>query len=424
MKTRIIITLTVFVLCASLFIAGDQESRFVAIQGGMIIPVVGEDIEEGTLLIKDSLIEAVGKEIDIPPQAKIISAKGLFIYPGMIDSTCYLGLQEIGSIRATVDYRETGDINPQLQCVEALRPDSIHIPIARANGITAALVAPGGGLIAGQSGLIRLVGWTPQEMVIKTPLAMHVNLPALPRPSRFQREAQVPEEASKKIKELKDLLNEARYYQKRKQFARKNILLPMPDFDERLEFILPVINGELPVMISVHGEKDIRDAIKFVEEEKLKAIFYGVEEGWKVAEDIAKSGIPVIFDSLYDMPAKWEDGYDALYRNPAVLHKAGVKIAFSSSSATIAKDLPYHAGKAAAFGLEKREALKAVTINPAEIFGVENLMGSLEKGKIANIVVADGCILELRTHIRHVFIDGREMDLATRYEEILEKYKK
>jgi len=177
-------------------------------------------------------------------------------------------------------------------------------------------------------------------------------------------------------------------------------------------------------MISVHGEKDILDAIKLVKEEKLKAIFFGVSEGWKVADDIKKSGIPVVFGSLYAMPPKWEDGYDSLYRNPAVLQKAGVKIAFSSQSTSLAKDLPYHAAKAAAFGLDKKEALKGVTINPAQIFGVDDILGSLEKGKVANIVLADGDILEQGTHIKYVFIDGKETDLFTRYEELLEKYKK
>lgn len=423
MRTRIIVVFAVFSLCA-LFSVGDQGPHFTAIKGGTIVPVAGEDIEGGTILIKNNLIEAVGKDIEIPQEAEIISAKGLFIYPGMIDGYSQLGLQEISVLRATVDNRETGDINPQLQCVEALRPDSMHIPIARANGITAALVAPSGGMISGQSGLIRLTGWTPQEMVVKSPIAMHIDLPTLPRPSAYRRETRPREEASKKIKELKNLFNKARFYQKRRQMASEKLLLPMPEFDEHLEFLLPVVNGELPVMISVHGEKDILDAIKFVEEEKLKAIFFGVSEGWKVAEEIGKSGIPVVFYSLYAMPSKWEDGYDALYRNPSVLSQAGVKIAFSSSSASTAKDLPYHAAKAAAFGLDKREALKAVTIYPAEIFGVDNLMGSLEKGKLANIVVADGDILEFRTHIKHVFIEGKEMDLFTRYEELLEKYKK
>ena len=177
-------------------------------------------------------------------------------------------------------------------------------------------------------------------------------------------------------------------------------------------------------MISVHADRDIRAAIQFVKDENLKAIFYGAEQGWKVAEDIKKANIPVIISDLYAMPPVWEDGYDQLFRNPVVLNKAGVKIAFASSSASVAKDLPYHAAKAAAFGLDKKEALKAVTIAPAEIFGVDKIMGSLEKGKAANIVLADGDILEQRTNIKKVYIDGRETDLSNRYTELLEKFKK
>ncbi len=177
-------------------------------------------------------------------------------------------------------------------------------------------------------------------------------------------------------------------------------------------------------MISVHSEKDIRAAIPFVRDEGLKAVFYGVEQGFKAADELAKAAIPVVIGSLYDMPPVWEDGYDALFRNPGLMAKAGVKIAFSSSSASVAKDLPYHAAKAAAFGLDKAEALRAVTINPAVILGVDKTMGSLEQGKAANIVLADGDILELRTNIKKVYIDGRETDLSNRYTELLDKFKK
>jgi imidazolonepropionase-like amidohydrolase len=422
MTKRTFILPAILIILVSLCLAQEKSPRVIAIKGANIIPVVGEDILQGIILIKDALIEAVGKNIDIPQGAKIIDAKGLRAYPGMIDGSCYLGLQEIGSVRATVDYRETGRINPQAKTVEALRPDSMHIPISRSNGITAALAAPSGGLISGQSGLIRLVGWTPEEMIIKSSVAMHIQFPSLPRLRR--REAQPREQASKQITELKEILNQARYYQKRKVAAQKSLKLPLPEFDEKLEFLLPVVNGKLPVMISVHAENDIKAAIKFVKDEKLKAIFYGVTEGWKVAADIKKSGIPVVFDSLNTVPPKWEDGYDAFYRNPGVLAKAGVKFAFSSQSASLAKDLPYFAAKAAAFGLDKKEALKGVTIYPAQIFGVDDMMGSLEKGKVANIVLADGDMLELRTNIKHVFIDGKEADLSSIYTELLEKFKK
>ncbi len=423
MTKRTFIFATILIICACFCLAQEKRPSVIAIKGANIIPVVGEDISEGIILIKDGLIEAVGKNINIPADAKIIQAEGLFAYPGMIDSLCYLGLQEISSIRATVDYRETGRINPQAKTVEALRPDSMHIPISRSNGITTALVAPSGGLISGQSGLIRLVGWTPEEMIIKSSVAMHIQFPSLPR-FRRGRETQPREQASKQIKELQEILKQARYYQKRKEAAQKDLRIALPELDEKLEFLLPVVSGEIPVMISVQADKDIQAAIKFVKDEKLNAIFYGVTEGWKVAEDIKKSGIPVVFSSLNSVPSKWEDGYDAFYRNPGVLAKAGVKFAFSSGSASLAKDLPYHAAKAAAFGLDKKEALKGVTIYPAQIFGVDKMMGSLEKGKIANIVLADGDILEFRTNIKLVLIDGKETDLSSIYTELLEKFKK
>jgi imidazolonepropionase-like amidohydrolase len=423
MRRKLYIFSVIILLFACYAASRDENSFVIAIKDVFIIPVVGQDIPEGTIIIKDGLIDEIGHDIPIPAGAKLYSAKGLRAYPGMIDSSCYLGLHEIGSLRATIDNRETGDINPQVKAVEALRPDSMHIPISRSNGITTALVVPSGGLVAGQSGLIRLLGWTPDEMVIKESIAMHIELPGMGRSGR-RSAIQEHQPASKKITELKELLHKARMYQKQKNAAKKDVTLSLPPFDEKLEFMLPVINGDLPVVISVHSEHDILDAIQFVKDENVKSIFYGVSQGWKVADKIKEAGIPVIFGSLYAMPPKWEDGYDSLYRNPTILHKAGVLFAFSSQSATLAKDLPYHAAKAAAFGLDKREALKGVTIYPARIFGIDDKMGSLEKGKIANIVLADGDILEMRTSIKHVFIDGKEADLSSVYTELLEKYKK
>lgn len=423
MTKKTYVLLTILIVCSSLCLANQKSAGLIAIKGARIIPVVGEDIEDGTILIKDGKIEDIGRNIAIPPEARIIEAKGLFAYPGMIDSFCFLGLQEITSVRATVDSSETGRINPQVKAIEAVRPDSMHIPIARANGITTAFVAPTGGLISGQGSLIKLTGWTQEEMTVKSSAAMHIQFPTVPR-FRGGREAPPREETSKQIEELKEILKKARHYQKMKEAAQKSLLLPVPEFDETLEFLIPVVNGQLPVIISVYAEKDIKAAIQFVEDEKLKAIFFGVTEGWKVAEEVKKSGIPVVFGSLYAMPSSWDDGYDSIFRNPGVLAKAGIKFAFSSQSASLAKDLPYNASKAAAFDLDRREALKGVTIYPAQIFGVDNMMGSLEKGKRANIVIADGDILELRTNIKRVFIDGIETDLSTRYEELLEKFKK
>ena len=434
MKTakRILLSCLIATLAAGLLPAQSpkQPAKTIAITNVRIIPVAGDDIERGTIVIRDGKIDALGANVPVPAGAEVVDAKGLRAYPGMIDGYSFLGLQEITGVTETVDNRETGRINPQVRAIEALRYDSMHIPISRSNGITAALVAPTGGFISGQSALIKLDGWTEREMAIKVAAAMQIEFPAI-RGARGGfgggggRGGGAPiAGAPQLIAELKELFARARAYEKRKAYAAKTPSAALPDFDETSEFLLPVVKGELPVMFSVHADRDIKAVLQLAKDEKLKAILYGAEQGWKVADDIKDAGVPVIISQLYAMPPVWDDGYDQLYRNPLLLSKAGVKIAFASSSATEAKDLPYHAAKAAAFGLDKREALKAVTLYPAQIFGVDGKMGSLEKGKAANIVLADDDILEPRTNIKKVYIDGRETDLSNRYTELLEKFKK
>ncbi|MDH7492987.1 MAG: amidohydrolase family protein [Candidatus Saccharicenans sp.] len=404
----------------------ETKPGLLAIVKARIVPVVGQEIQAGTILVENGKIKAIGSNLEIPAGARIIEAPGLVAYPGMIDSYSSLGLVEISGIAATVDNRETGRINPQVKAIEALKCDSMHIPIARANGIVAAVVSPSGGLIAGQSTLVKLDGWTNREMVIKESLALVVELPGLRGRRGFMGLGgqQAAVSTDKALVELKELFHRARMYEKRREEAARNLLLPRPEFDETSHCLLPVVKGELPVIFAVHADKDIIQTIKFVQEEKIRAIFYQVEQGFKVAEEIKKAGIPCIIGSLYDQPPLWEDGYDSLFLNPVLLNKAGVKIAFSSSSSSAAKDLPYQAAKAAAFGLDRMEALKAVTIYPAEIFGADKIMGSLEPGKLANIVLADGDLLELGTKIEKVFIEGREVDLSNRYTELLEKFRK
>ena len=428
MTKRAVLTALLIVLLAPLASPQTNAPRTIALTNARIIPVVGAEIPKGTILIKDGLIAAIGADVAVPAGAEVVDAAGLRAYPGMIDGYSSLGLVEISGVAATVDRSETGRVNPQARALEAVRYDSMHIPIARSNGITAALVAPSGGLVSGVSCLLRLDGWTNREMAVKPAAAMHIELPGI-RGARGgfgggRGAAQVRADGPTLLAELKELFAAARAYEKRRDAAARNRLLALPEFNETYEALLPLVKGELPAMISVHSERDIKAAIQFVSDEKLKAVFYGAEQGFKAAADLAKAGIPVVLGSLYDMPPVWEDGYDSIFRNAGLLAKAGVKVAFSSSSASVAKDLPYHAAKAAAFGLDRAEALRAVTINTAEIFGVAKTMGSLEAGKAANVVLADNDILELRTNIKKVFIDGRETDLSNRYTELLEKFKK
>jgi imidazolonepropionase-like amidohydrolase len=375
------------------------------------------------ILIKEGLIRDIGKNLSIPPEAEILDARGLFAYPGMIDASSGLGLVEISNVAAVADRNETGMYNPQVFAVEALRPDSVHIPIARANGITSVLVVPNGSFIAGQSGLISLDGRTAEEMTFKSPMAMHIRIFAMPEYPGIETGSK--EELEKITEKLRELLKDVRNYTKSKAAAQKDPSLALPEFNETLEFMIPVVEGNLPVFLTVYSEKEIKSAIHLVKEEKLKAVLFGATEAWKVVEEIKESKIPVVLGNLYNMPTSWEDGYDAHYTNASVLNKAGVKFAFSSEKylPAFSVDLPYQASKAAAFGLNRKEALKGVTIYPAQILGVDDKMGSLEKGKTANIVITNGDILERTTEIKYVFINGKQVSLSNRYTELLDKYK-
>ena len=391
------------------------------IRGARIVPVVGEEITEGTIVVRGGRIEAVGRDLAVPEGAAVVEAAGLIAYPGMIDPCSSLGLNEISNVAATVDSSEIGRINPQLRIVDALHMDSVHVPIARASGITAVHVVPGGEFIAGQSGVIKLSGRVPSDRIVKSPAFLRIHFQSTPQ---FLNGTMVPGGGIGELaKELKELLAKARAYRRGKTAAAEDPSKPLPPFDEALEFLLPVIDGHLPVMMDVGTAEEIEAAIKLVAEEKLEAVLFGAEEAGKAAAKIKEAGIPVILSNMYAFPPSWEAGYDARYRLPAELYRAGVKFALASDKylPPYCIDLPYQASKAAAFGLDKAEALKSVTITPAEILGVSGVMGSLEPGKAANIVLADGDILDRRTQIKAVFIDGRPVDLSNRYTELLEK---
>ena len=422
MRKLLIAGAAIGVLICQVVPADSGDSVCLAIRGVRIVPVVGAVIPKGTILIRGGRIEAVGVNPKVPADARIIEAEGLSAYPGMIDACTSLGLVELSNVAATADVSEIGAINPQLKAVEAVKPDSVHIPIARAAGITVAHVVPQGAFVAGQSGLIRLNGRIPRDLVVRESVAMRIQFQA---PPQYVGGKIIPGNTAKIAKELKDLLDKARLYRKLRA-ATAPARGEREEFNEALEFLGPVVEGALPVMLAVESREDIEGAIRFVKEERLKAILFGAPQAWKVADKIKAAGLPIILDSLYAFPGDWEDGYDALYRNASILYKAGVPFAFSSNRylPPFCTDLPDQASKAVAFGLDPEEALRAVTIRPAEILGVAGLMGSLEAGKAANIVLTDGDLLDRRTAIKRVFIDGRSVDLSTRFTELLDRYKR
>lgn len=384
------------------------------------IQTVTNGTVQGSILIQDGRITAIG-EVDAPAGAEVIDCTDHTIYPGMIDSYTRLGLAEVGSVSLTNDYREVGRMNPHMQALTAVNPNSVAIPVTRVSGVTSALAVPAGGLFSGTAALINLVGYTPDQMYAGFKGVM-MNFPYSGRRGRRDRrsEEDIKKDMEKNMKEVNKIWEETQLYVKIKADGG------MPEYSAEMEAMAEVVKGDMPLLINVDREKDIRAAIEWVKSKELdNVIFCSVAEGWRVAEELAEADIPVIVGPILRTPPRASDRYDVAYRNPGIMQKAGVKVAITSGDTENVRNLPYNAGFAATYGMGKEEALKAITINPAEIFGVADELGSLEVGKRANLFVADGDPMETKTQVKYVFIDGWKVPMDSRhirlYNEFLER---
>lgn len=400
-----------------------------AIRNARIITVSGADIEKGTVVIRDGKIAAVGTNVDIPANAQTIEASGLSIYPGMIDAGTSMGLVEVGQgASGTVDIAEVGDLNPHAKAIIAINPHSAHIAVTRVDGITNALSLPTGGLISGQGALINLIGTTPSEMTIVPHASLVINYPRTSGGGGFgQQQPNLTEAlatANRQLDQIRKLLRDAEAYGRAQDAYAKDAKLPRPDQNLMLEALVPYVRGERPVIFRATRESEIRGVLKFAEEMKLKPIILGGEDAVKVASLLKEKNVPVILTGILDLPIREDDFYDTLYESAAKLREAGVTFCISSGDAGAnVRNLPYYAGMAAAYGLSRADALKAVTLYPAQILNVSDRLGSVEVGKMANLVVTDGDLLETRTHIRHVFIDGRQIPLSSRHTDLNDAFK-
>lgn len=399
----------------------------ILLHGGTIHPVSQASIPDGKLLIREGLIAGLGRAGDVlegEEDATKISFAGEHLYPGLISANGTLGLVEISAVRATVDLSEPGQINPSARAETAVNPDSELIPVTRANGILTTLTVPQTrGLIGGRSALLQLDGWTWEDMVLKAPIGMHLDWPRMRHGSTTSAKARKSQRESweKRLEELENFFDEARAYQKAK-LARAR------DFrsDVRLDSMLPVLDKRLPLFIHALGVVEIQNALQFVEAQDVKAVLVSGQDVARVASLIKERGIPVILDTVQDLPMRRWEPYDTAKSVPAKLLQAGVPFCIAngsgSSGSSNARNLPYVAAAAVDEGFSADEALKAITLGAARILGVADQLGSLEVGKQATLMVTTGNPLEITSEVKRAFISGRELDLASKHTQLYEKY--
>jgi imidazolonepropionase-like amidohydrolase len=394
--------------------------------GATVHTVSGATITNGYVLVQEEKIAGVWSAAPAT-DAKQISLAGLQLYPGMIALNTDLGLLEIGGVRATRDAREVGEYTPDVFSWLAVNPDSELLPVARGNGIAYFEPVPQGAGVAGYSGLLAIQGWTTEQMVVRKSVALHIYWPGAgldltPKeksrdPGKWKSLEDQDQERREKVRQLDDFVAEARAYAKAKAGAKEFAIVPA------WEAMLPVVRGEIPVTIHADDVRQIRAAVSWAATNGVKMILAEGLDAWRVADLLATNHVPVIFDHVYTQPQRETDGYPVHFRAAGVLNKAGVKFAFSGGGGSLVKNLPYTAAQAVAFGLPADEALKAITLYPAQIAGVADRLGSIAVGKDATFFVTDGDVLDIRSNVKRMWIGGHEVSLESRHTRLYEKYK-
>lgn len=389
------------------------QSAPVALTGGTIHTMAGETIEGGTILFENGVITAIGTNVQIPAGAEVEDVSGKHIYPGLIDAWSNMGIFEIGAVDMTVDVNEQGPVNPNVMVERAFNPESRHIGIARSAGILTSVTTPGGGLVSGQSAALMMDGWAWDEMTLRSGLGMVINWPGSGNQNRY----------AEQIRELRSVFADARSYMKARR-AMESGNAPHHDFDSRWEAMIPVFEGERPVVVNANQVRQIQDAITWAEEEDVRIIILGGVDAHLIADHLVKKDVPVILTTVLTSPFRNWEAYDHVYSLPARLHEAGVTFAIAGGfGAANANRLPYEAGAAVAYGLPVEAALRSVMTTPAEILGLEDRIGTLETGKDASLIITTGNPIEYSTQVTQVYVQGRKSDMMDMHRQLYEKYR-
>jgi imidazolonepropionase-like amidohydrolase len=417
---------------ASPEIPGAPQTGPIALVGGTVHPVSNPPIEGGTVLFDGGKLVAVGRDVQLAEKTVRIDVTGKHVYPGLIDANSQVGLVEVSSVRGSVDTSETGLVNPNVKAEVAVNPDSELIPVGRAGGVLTVLTVPSGGLITGQSACMLLDGWTWQDMCLKSGVGLHIVWPRMQPIAAWWAEEPVSEQTETRdraLKTIRQAIDDAKVYAKATQ-ARADGKGPLPEYDTRWEAMRPVLAGKLPVFIEAEDIQQIQAAIALCAAEGLRPVIVGGYDAPSCAALLKKHDVPVIVGGVFRLAVRRNEPYDSGYSLPARLKEAGIRYCIagelggaSSGGPSNVRNLPFHAGVAAAYGLDRDEALKAITLYPAQILGVADRIGSLEAGKDATLIITTGDPLEASTQITAAYIQGRSVDLSNRHRRLWDKYK-
>ena len=440
-------------------VPGAAQTTPVLLTGGDVHTVSGDVIPGGQVLFDNGKIVAVGKTVEAPADAKRVDVAGKRVYPGLFAVGNDLGLTEVRSVRGTLDAGETGEVNPNARVEVAVNPDSELIPVARANGVLLNLTAPEDALLAGTSAVLQLDGWTWEELTLKSPAAVHVAWPRMGR-GRARREPGQEEEQTKQRDEQIRKLDEA-FASARSYLAAKNARSgegngaarlaggngsgqdpgdgaedgadatdashhPV-DYDARWEAMVPLLEGKVPLIVAADEVRQIEAAVAFAAREKVKLVVFGGYDAPRCADLLKKHNVPVIVNGVHRLPQRNDAPFDEPFTLPSRLKSLGVPFCLTLShrfGGSDVRNLPYHAATAAAHGLPPEEAVKAITLYPAQILGVADRVGSLEPGKDATLIVTTGDVLETATRVEMAWVQGRPVDLTSKHTQLWEKYRK
>jgi imidazolonepropionase-like amidohydrolase len=422
MITILLVSIAATSLFASDPYPAPKQKKPIALVGGTIHTVSGAVIRNGTIVFDKGKITAIGTNVAIPSDAERIDVTGKHVYPGMIDASTVLGLTEVGlGAPGTVDQAEVGPVNPNVRAEVAINPESEHIPVARSAGVAVVASSPTSGVISGLAAAIMLDGWTWEDMTLKSGLGLVVNWPTMvysPSPFSQQTREDWQRNRDDNLKQIRDAFADARAYMTARKVAPQR-----HDSDSRWEAMIPVLEGNVPVFVNANELSQIQAAITWAEQENVKLVIVGGRDAWRVTDQLKAKNIPVILSDIQNAPSRrWED-YDLVFNLPLRLKNAGIPYCITGDrSASNSRNTPHHAAIAAAYGLPKDEALKSVTLYPAQILGIADRVGSLEVGKDATLMITNGDPIEIATNVEQLYIQGKTIDMRDKQKSLYKKY--